>query len=183
MNQTYKHALSLFIAGLFAVRPPGLTASAKSKCWYCDHDALVNIPISLAIGTIRTPEFSVKREPYMIVIAAKKGPIPFEELNCDMGLELYLSSEKCNTMPFLQADWAVWDGDTLVARGSIRNRSSSGAWAQDSIERWLGGFVGASKKKYLVRVKVIEDESPLNVAEPRLMIISTKESFWRSSGQ
>jgi hypothetical protein len=93
-------------------------------CWGC-RKAAVDMPVSLAVGTVRTPEFLVKREPYLIMIRAEKR-LPFDDMNCMLGLETPLPDPKCNEEPLLQADWVVWDEGQVVDHGSVHRRNGRG---------------------------------------------------------
>jgi hypothetical protein len=44
-----------------------------------------DMPVSLAAGTVRTPEFAVKHEAYFIMIQAEKR-LPYVDMKCMMGL-------------------------------------------------------------------------------------------------
>ena len=89
---------------------------------------------------------------------------PFESKNCS------------SNDPVLQADWKVWDQDHVVANGSSA-LSGGGKIAQDQIWKLLGQFAGQAGKKYVVEVKFTKDGSPLNAADPRLIVIQHKK-FW-----
>jgi hypothetical protein len=141
-------------------------------CWDCRKPA-VDMAVSLAVGTVRTPEFPVKREPYLIIIRAEKR-LPFADMNCMMGLTTGpLDSTNCDKEPLLQADWTVWDNERVVDHGSAYHRNG-GSWANDSIDKFLGHFVGEAKKKYVLEVKFTKDGSALNVTNPHLIIMMTK---------
>src|ERR1700690_2338669 len=75
------------LCGVLVVGLMGATAWA-GICWGCRKPA-VDMPVSLAVGTVRTPEFAVKRQPYLVIIEAQKR-LPFDELNCMLGLETEL---------------------------------------------------------------------------------------------
>ncbi len=131
------------------------------------------MPVSLAEGTVRTPEFPVKRQAYLIMIRAEKR-LPLADMNCMMGLTTGpLDSTNCDKEPLLQADWTVWDNGQFVHRGKAHLRDGGG-WAKDSIDKYLGNFVGKAKKKYVLEVKFMKDGSRLNVTNPRLIVMMTK---------
>jgi hypothetical protein len=152
---------------LFVVLGP--TAWAGS-CWDCRKPRL-DIPISLAEGTVVTPEFLVKREGYVIKIQVSKK-LPFSDLNCMMGLNLPL--HKCDKDPLLQVDWILRDHEEVVAQGCVHVADSHGGWSNDSIERYIGGFGGEGKKKYVLELRFTKDGSALNVADPHLIVIMSK---------
>lgn len=141
-------------------------------CWDCRKPA-VDMPVSLALGTVRTAEFLVKHQPYLIMIRAEKL-LPFEDLNCMLGLATALPGPKCNQEPLLQTDWTVWDNGRVVDHGTVHGRDGKGGWAQHSIDRFLGHSVGEAKKKYLLEVKFTKDGSALNVTNPHLIVMMTK---------
>jgi hypothetical protein len=162
------------IAGLRGVLIVGLMGATAwaGVCWGCRKPA-VDMPVSLAVGTLRTPEFPVKRQPYLIMIRAEKR-LPFDDLNCMLGLDSAMPDPNCNKEPLLQADWIVWDNGRVVDRGSVHRRDGGGGWADASIDRFLGHFVGERNKKYVLEVKFTKDGSALNVTNPHLIVMMTK---------
>lgn len=141
-------------------------------CWGC-RKPTVDMPVSLAVGTVRTPEFPVKHQAYLIIIRAEKR-LPFADMNCMLGLATPLPDPNCSQEPLLQADWKVWDNGRVVDYGSAHRRDGRGGWAEDSIDRYLGHFVGEAKKKYVLEVKFTKDGSALNVTNPHLIVMMTK---------
>jgi hypothetical protein len=131
----------------------------------------VDIPVSLAIGTTRTPEFPVKHEAYFIMVQAQKGHIPFVDMRCMMGLMSNpLEKKGCHEEPLLQTNWTVWDGEHVVAHGSNRTEADD-EYTDQYLFKFLGSFMGESGKKYVVEVKFTKDGTPLNVADPHLIVI------------
>jgi len=163
------------IAGVGRLLGVGLLGpkALASVCWGCRKPE-VNMPVSLAVGTVRTPEFPVKHQPYLVIIQAERR-LPLADMNRMMGLTTGPRDPyNCNEEPLLQADWTVWDNGRVVDHGSAHRRNYSGAWAKDSIEKWLGHFVGEAKKKYVLEVKFTRDASALNVTNPDLIVMMTK---------
>jgi hypothetical protein len=162
------------IASLGGVLGAGLMGAKAwaGVCWGCRKPA-VDMPVSLAVGTVRTPEFPVKRQPYLIMIRAEKR-LPFDEMNCMLGLTVAMPDPNCNKEPLLQADWVLWDEGQVVHHGSVHRRDRGGSWADASIDRVLGGFVGERNKNYLLEVKFTKDGSALNVTNPHLIVMMTK---------
>jgi hypothetical protein len=141
-------------------------------CWGCRKPA-VDMPVSLVVGTVRTPEFPVKHQPYLIIIRAEKR-LPFADMNCMMGLTTGPGDpDNCDKEPLLQADWTLWDNGQIVHRGKARGRDGGG-WANDSMDKYLGNFVGEGKKKYVLEVKFTKDGSALNVTNRHLIVMMTK---------
>jgi hypothetical protein len=158
---------SVIAALLFVVF--GSTVWAGS-CWDCRKPRL-DMPISLAEGSVVTPEFPVKREGYVIKIRVSKK-LPFSELNCMMGLNPALY--KCDKEPLLQVDWILRDHEEVVAQGCVHVPDTHGSWADDSIERYIGSFGGEGKKTYVLELRFTKDGSALNVVDPRLIVIMSK---------
>jgi hypothetical protein len=131
----------------------------------------LDIPISLAEGTVVTPEFPVKREGYIIKIQVSKK-LPFPELNCMMGL--IPARDSCDKEPQLQVDWILRDHKAVMAQGCVHVADGHGEWANDSIARVIGSFGGAGKGKYWLELRFTKDGSALNVAAPHLIVIMSK---------
>lgn len=131
----------------------------------------VDIPVSLEVGNVRTPEFLAAGQWYDIMIQVEK-PLPFHQMQCMMGVTSGpLESQDCSRSdPLLQADWAVWDGEHIADHGSIPDRCAC-EFTDKYIFKFLGSFFGDRGKKYVVEVKFTKDGSPLNVAKPHLIVI------------
>ena len=152
---------------------PGASAGSHKEHPY--RYSILDMPVSLAAGTIRTPEFSVGGNWYWILIQVEK-PLPFMQMECMMGvLPGPLDTKDCSSNdPLLRADWTVWDEGHLVFSGS----STTQADAQNTkkyIFKFLGSFGGEAGKKYAIEVKFTKDGTPLNVANPHLIVVKQGE--------
>jgi hypothetical protein len=129
------------------------------------------MPVSLAVGTVRTPEFPVVAQWYDILIQVEK-PLPFLQMTCMMGVTLGPFDLKyCGSNdPLLRADWTVRDGGHIVDQGSNLNRCAC-KFEDKHIYRFLGSFAGEAGEKYAVEVKFTRNGTPLNIANPHLIII------------
>jgi hypothetical protein len=132
---------------------------------------LIDIPVSLAKGKVRTREFGSKQsETYLILIRAQRGPIPFADMNCMMGVSWGVTSSlSCNLNPLLKADWWVYDTGQCVAAGAIIESGGGGTSNRD-LDRYLGNFSGQAGHKYVLEVLFLADGTPLNVAKPHLVV-------------
>jgi hypothetical protein len=137
----------------------------------------VYMPVSLAVGSVRTPEFAAIAQWYDIIIQVEK-PLPFVQMQCMMGVGSNLHDPKdcSNNDPLLRADWTVWDGAHMVDHGSIPGRCAC-AFEAKHIFKLLGSFGAEAGKKYVVEVKFTKDGTPLNVANPHLIVIQHRY-FW-----
>lgn len=156
----------------------GLLLLAPGSCSRPDHPfrySVVDVPISLAVGTVRTPEFLVVKHWYWILVQVEKS-LPFEKMNCMMGVySSPLDLKDCSSDdPLLRAEWVVRDGDAIVWAGSSKT-TGDGMWEEKHIYKFLGGFPAQNGKKYVVEVKFTRDGTPLNVANPRLIVVKQGE--------
>jgi hypothetical protein len=145
------------------------------KHCYSDKDhpyrySVVDIPVSLALGSIRTPEFSSPQGWYWIMVQVER-PLPTEKLKCMMGLTRnQFDSENCSSDdPVLRADWTVWENGKSVSIGSSTTRADD-MYTNDNIFKFLGSFPVLLGHKYVLEVKFIKDGSPLNIANPHLIV-------------
>jgi|HubBroStandDraft_2_1064218.scaffolds.fasta_scaffold193379_2 hypothetical protein len=133
----------------------------------------VSLPITMAIGHIRTPEFKVNlNTTYLIEIEVQKK-IPFDTLNCLLGLGMSDTSsalQECPDKPsVLNASWKLTSNGQMVARGSSDDERF-GDWGSDSISRQLGRFQSQSGRRYVLDVDVLADGSALAPGNPRLKV-------------
>jgi hypothetical protein len=153
------------------------TMLAKSHKDFPEKYSDIYMPISLATGTVRTPEFSTTLDGYDIIIQAER-PLPISQIICMMGATASpWELKECGIDdPLLRADWTVWNEGHIVAHGSS-SASGGRSVANDHIWKSLGGFAGEAGKRYVVEVKFTKDGTPLNVANPRLIVIRHNK-FW-----
>jgi len=135
---------------------------------------VIDIPVSLAKGTVWTKEFGSKSsETYSVIIRAQRR-LPFADMNCMMGVSWGESSSfNCDREPLLQADWWLKEGDRVADSGSAYERTG-GASTDHTLEKYLGHFHGQAGHKYVVEVRFISDGSALNATNPHLIIETNK---------
>jgi hypothetical protein len=163
--------------------------------------AVVEMPVSLAMGNIRTPDFPVDGQWYDIIIQVEKPPsLTFQQEKCMFGTTSGpLDVKDCDRNdPLLQANWAVCEYDSeqcqselpsqpqhgtlmqrtpgIVSRGSIPDNCAC-SFDAEHIYRQIGSFATQKNKKYIVEVRFTKDASALNVANPHLLVIRHKD-FW-----
>jgi hypothetical protein len=154
-----------------------LPVSAGTHKTFPEKYSQIYMPVSLGVGTVRTPEFRVVSDDYDIIIQAQRV-FPISQMICMMAATANpFDKESCTSAdPLLQAEWKVWNEGHLVARGLI-DPSGGAKISKDQIWKSVGAFGGEAGKKYVVEVKFTKDGTPLNVAEPRLIVIKHKD-FW-----
>jgi hypothetical protein len=132
------------------------------------------MPVSLSVGTVRTPEFSVVYQRYEIMLQVEK-PLPFEKMVCMMAVtqDPFDSRHCSNNDPLLRAEWTVWDKDHIVDKGSSTTEADA-KFSDKYIFKYLGGFTGEKEKKYVVEVTFTKDGTPLNIANPHLIVVQNR---------
>lgn len=147
------------------------------KHCYSDKDhpfrySILDIPVSLALGTVRTPEFSPRETSGHWILLEVEKPLPTPQLGCMMAVDSDSpeSLEKCPLSDrLLRADWTVWEDGKIASNGSSTTHAD-GIWAPDNIFKFLGGFPARIGHKYVLEVKLTKDGTPLNAANPHLIV-------------
>jgi hypothetical protein len=137
--------------------------------------SVVDMPVSLAVGTVRTPEFAPATHWYWVMVQVEK-PLPFNQMQCMMGVtsNSFDSKDCTSDDPLLRAHWTVLEDGQAVKSGSSTTRAAA-AYTKDNIFKFIGSFPALSGKKYVVEVKFTKDGTPLNVANPHLIVIKQGE--------
>lgn len=141
--------------------------------------AAVYMPISLAAGRVRTPEFHVKKHPqwYDIMLQVEK-PLPLRRMECMLGATSGgFDKRDCQKDdPTIRADWTVWEGERIVEWGSMRDCCGS-IFTKENIYKQIGSFALDAGKNYVVQVHFTTDGSRLNVANPHLIVIPHQDMW------
>jgi hypothetical protein len=133
----------------------------------------VDIPISMAIGHVRTREFKINLNALFTIDIEVQKTIPFETLNCLLGTAMGRTStdlQECPDKPsVVKAYWVLSSNGQIVAQGSSDDYRS-GAWMNDAISRELGHFQSQSGRIYVLDVNVLADGTALTPGNPRLKV-------------
>jgi hypothetical protein len=153
---------------------PGAAAGGRPAHPY--RYSVVDIPASLAVGTIRTPEFSPSTHWYWIMVQVEK-PLPFRQMECMMAVmdDSPGSLKECPLSDrLLSAEWTVLEDGKIVSSGSSTTHADA-KYTKENIFKFLGDFPALPGKKYVVEVKFTKDGTPLNVANPHLIVVKQGE--------
>jgi len=133
--------------------------------------AAVYMPVSLAVGRVRTPEFTVAKSQWYAIVLQVEEPLPPLRMRCMTGATLGpLDAKDCGENErVLRADWTVWEDGRIVYWGSIPDEDG-GKWGADIFIQ-VGDFSAVSGKRYVVQVHFTKDGTALNVANPHLIVI------------
>lgn len=141
--------------------------------------AAVYMPVSLAAGRFRTPEFPAKKQSqwYDIMLQFEK-PLPFGRMVCMVGVTSGpLDKKDCEKGdPIVSADWTVWEDGRIVDFGSIPDDCGC-IFTSENIFKQVGSFPVEAGKSYVVQVHFTKDGSPLDVANPRLVVIPHQDMW------
>jgi hypothetical protein len=137
------------------------------------------MPVSLAAGRFRTPEFPAKKQSqwYDIMLQFEK-PLPFGRMVCMVGVTSGpLDKKDCEKGdPIVSADWTVWEDGRIVDFGSIPDDCGC-IFTSENIFKQVGSFPVEAGKSYVVQVHFTKDGSPLDVANPRLVVIPHQDMW------
>jgi hypothetical protein len=146
------------------------------KHCYSDKDhpyrySVVDIPVSLVVGSVRTPEFAPTSSWYWILVEVEK-PLPTKQMACMMAVADD-SPESWKECPLgdrlLRADWIISEDGKVASSGSSTTHAD-GKYTTDNIFKFLGKFPALSGHKYVLEVKFTKDGTPLNVANAHLIV-------------
>jgi hypothetical protein len=136
-------------------------------------DRPVDVPMSMAVGHVRTREFKINLNALYIIDIEVQKTIPFDTLNCLLGTAMGPAStalQDCPDRPsVVKATWVLTSNGQTVARGSSDDHRY-GAWMNSAISRELGHFQSQSGRRYVLDVDVLADGSPLAPGNPRLKV-------------
>jgi hypothetical protein len=163
--------------GLLVLVP--VSSANAQECRACSKGK-VKIPISLAIGTVRTPVLIAKHDLYQISIQFQGPPAVMEKIRCKVGFDPYNVpiNNPCRAAEVLiEAKWRVLDGNSVVAQGAVEGFSKDFDGNSRYIRRYIGDFQGEAKHEYVVEVTFTKDGSSLNVANPQLIVSPPESAF------
>jgi hypothetical protein len=161
--------------------PPGSVAPfvVPDPNKYPQKYAAVYMPVSLAAGRVRTPEFPVKKHSqwYDIMLQVENLQ-PFRRMECMVGATSGgLDKKDCKQDdPIVRAEWTVWEEGRIAEWGSMRDCCGS-IFTKENIYKQIGSFPLEVGKNYVVQVHFTKDGSALNVANPHLIVIPHQDMW------
>jgi hypothetical protein len=78
--------------------------------------------------------------------------------------------------PAVRADWTVWKDGRIVHWGSIPEGCGC-IFTSKNIFKLIGSFPLEAGERYVVQVHFTKDGSPLNAANPHLIVIPHKDMW------
>ncbi|MGA1981366.1 MAG: hypothetical protein ABSG84_02755 [Acidobacteriaceae bacterium] len=158
----------VMIAGMLS---PGSSGGGQ-QVYHTYRTPETGMPVSLAIGSVETPPFHVKKATYAIIVQFTKR-LPIQDMACMIGdTARPVGIWDCNEEQLLQADWTVRDeNERIVAQGAFHQRGLQCVFQKDYIIKYIGYFKGERGGTYTLEVKFTRDGSSLNVCDPQLVVM------------
>jgi hypothetical protein len=130
---------------------------------------LLDIPISLSHGHIRTELFTVNlKSGYDIRVLIDPQLCHFD-LQCPVGQQCHES------LTMLKAHWALSSSGQIVVSGDTN--TSSGDIGDMAALSWPLGFFKPASKQYRVDLDVLSDTNRLNQANPHLIVQISQDGY------
>ena len=176
MKRLAKGRLRNLVSGVLGMLFLATVASAGGHPAHPYRYSVVDIPLSLAEGTVRTPEFSHRKTSWQWILLQVERPLPPSQMRCMMGVtEGPLDSKDCTSDdPLLRADRTVWEDGKILSSGSSTTQADA-KLTKDNIFKFLGKFPALAGKKYVLEVKFTKDGTALNAANPHLIVTKIGE--------
>jgi hypothetical protein len=171
MRFSSRRKLARLIVGTICVMLLGPSGFGQ-QVYHTYRDPETAMPVSLAIGRVETPPFHVKKATYAIIVQFAKR-LPIQEMSCMIGETARpMGIWDCNGEQLLQANWIVRDENKrIVAQGAFHQRGMQCVFEKDFILKYIGYFKGERGGTYTLEVKFTKDGSPLNLCDPRLVVM------------
>jgi hypothetical protein len=128
----------------------------------------VSFPIDLHVGQLESPSFRVNRSTHYLIELEAERALPFEQLNCLLGIDPGLPDPCKETPSPIDLKWSVASSDKSIAEGTS-DQEHSGAWG-GTINRTIGRFEGEKGKEYRLKIESLKDASVLAPAKPKIIV-------------
>lgn len=134
--------------------------------WYTRAPA--SFAIDLRPGVSKSPSFKTDlAAEYLIELEVERN-LPFEQINCLLGINPGLSAS-CETTPSpLEIRWWVTSEGKTIAQGTS-DQEKTGAWGA-TVSRTIGRFQASNRQAYVVHIESLRDASILRTTNPRITV-------------
>ena len=154
-----------------------MLALSLSKLALCQ--PVVDMPVTLEKGTVRSPEFTVKNKQYIVALQVDNA-LPLGQTKCMLGVHDAWEHDNCELVGFplaVEAEWTLYADGQPVAHGTVRGKDTDWETSKSHTSRWIGNFMGEKGKKYILEVTFTKDGTALRAANPRLVVELSPGSF------
>lgn len=134
----------------------------------------LDLPISLAKGNVRSPEFKINLDAGFSVFVEVETKVDDEGVSCLTGY----TSDYCrkNNVHDLRASWTLSKAGQVVARGSADTCQGSRG-GMETKACYLGNFSVPPGDNFILNIEFLDDNSHFNGGHPRLAI--EQGYYWR----
>ena len=131
------------------------------------------IPVSMRINLDSnvqqySPSFQTDIEDEYLVELEVERNIPFEEINCLLGVASSTLHECSGIQSVIDLEWAIISSGVVVSSGTSR-QEKFGAWG-DKISRIVGRFNSEKNREYELRFRLLKDASSLRPTNPKMVV-------------
>ncbi len=140
---------------------------------------VMDIPVTLEKGMIRSPEFTVKHKQYIVALQVDNA-LPLGQTKCMLGVHFAWEHDNCELVGFplaVEAEWTLFADGQPVAHGTVRGKDTAWETSKSHTSRWIANFMGEKGKKYVLEITFTKDGTALRVANPRLVVELSPGSF------
>jgi hypothetical protein len=136
-------------------------------------NTVIDMPIPLANGHVRTSEFKVKGRLYLVDLLVKTD-LSFEEWCCAIKADEtphFLPECRGGTSHRIHVTWTLWDGAQLVAQGpggKLHSECDRGWNGERQLS--LGGFQAKKGKTYVLDVELTNVDATLPFTDARIKV-------------
>jgi len=162
----------------------GVTFLIAAACFYIQaiRDEALNLqplslPVSLAPGTIRAPEFKTDIEywDYGIVIDFETK-VDRQRMDCFVGGEA--NPDQCGGIPnLIDISWELFEGERVAFQGNSGSTPGMIWEPRVRYERTIGTFRAQKGHRYTLVLHVNRDASELNSANPKV-VVQILRGYW-----
>jgi hypothetical protein len=154
-----------------------MLALSFSKLAFCQ--PVMDIPVTLEKGMIRSPEFTVKHKQYIVALQVDNA-LPLGQTKCMLGVHFAWEHGNCEMVGFplaVEAEWTLFADGQPVAHGTVRGKDTAWETSKSHTSRWIANFMGEKGKKYVLEVTFTKDGTALRGSNPRLVVKLSPGSF------
>jgi hypothetical protein len=175
-NWLFWFGLAVLVAGISTVI--GISVWERTRTW-----SPLDIPVSLTVGHIRTPEFTVNIPERFEVRLSVNREVPAALMDKVLGIGDVTSAT--DELSGFKMTWSLSiDGKVLQSGISDGGKGQEAYWGS-RVARRFGYFQAEKGKKYRLDFDVLEDGSQLAPYDPRLQVrvgIGVLDKYLMSDG-
>jgi len=175
-NWLFWFGLAVLVAGISTVI--GISLWERTRTW-----SPLDMPVSLGVGHIRTPEFAVNVSERFELQLSVNRQVPRVLLDKVLGIGDVNSST--DELSGFKMTWVVSSNGNVLESGTSDGGKGQEAYWSSRVGRHFGRFHAEKGKKYRLDLDVLEDGSGLDPYDPRLQVrvdMFVLDGYWIGDG-